>query len=98
MTEAEAKTSEKAHGITRWLGADAIADSQPSVVNFDIPGSGHLLLCSDGLWNYISGVSHIAEFVKSISDSDAISVSRELVEFARHCGGHDNITVTVLSL
>ncbi len=98
MTETEAKTSDKAHAITRWLGADAINDSEPSVVNFDIPGSGHLLLCTDGLWNYTPEVTQISQIVKAISDSDAISVSRRLVEFARRCGGHDNITVTVLSL
>lgn len=97
MTEAEASKSDKAHAITRWLGADAIADSEPSVVNFDIPGSGYLLLCTDGLWNYAPEPAQIAEIVKIMSDADAISVSRGLVEFARSRGGHDNITVALLS-
>lgn len=98
MTEAEAKQSDKAHAITRWLGEDAIADAEPSIVNFAIPGSGYLLLCSDGLWNYTPEESHLAELIKPMSDTDAITVSRSLVEFARHSGGHDNITVAVLSL
>ncbi len=98
MTEAEASKSDKAHAITRWLGADAIADSEPSILNFDIPGAGYLLLSSDGLWNYTSGGAQIGEIVKPMSDADAISVSRGLVEFARSRGGHDNITVAVLSL
>ena len=98
MTETEASQSDKAHAITRWLGADAIADSEPSIVNFDIPGSGYLLLCSDGLWNYTPESAQIAELVKLRSDADAISVARGLVEFARSRGGHDNITVAVLSL
>jgi serine/threonine protein phosphatase PrpC len=98
MTEAEASKSDKAHAITRWLGADAIADSEPSIVNFDIPGAGYLLLSSDGLWNYTSGAAQFGEIVKPMSDADAISVSRGLVEFARSRGGHDNITVAVLSL
>jgi serine/threonine protein phosphatase PrpC len=97
MTEAEARQSNKAHAITRWLGADAIADSEPSLVNFDIPASGHLLLCSDGLWNYAPETAQIAELVKLTSQGDAVSVSRSLVEFARRSGGHDNITVAVLS-
>ena len=98
MTEVQALKLPQAHAITRWLGSDAIEDSEPSIVNFDIPGSGYLLLCTDGLWNYAPGVSQIAEFVKPTSDADAITVSRSLVEFARHSGGHDNITVAILSL
>jgi serine/threonine protein phosphatase PrpC len=98
MTEAQAKKSDKAHAITRWLGEDAIADSEPSIVNFNIPGSGYLLLCTDGLWNYAPEPAQITELVKSLSQTDAFAVSRSLVEFARRSGGHDNITVAVLSL
>ncbi len=98
MTEAEARKSDKAHAITRWLGADAIADSEPSIVNFDIPGSGYLLLCTDGLWNYAPEPSQIAKIVKTRSDADAVTISQGLVEFARRSGGHDNITVALLSL
>lgn len=98
MTEAEARKSPHAHAITRWLGADAGDDSQPSVVKFDIPGSGHLLLCTDGLWNYAPEPAQIASLVKQMSDADAVTVSRSLADFARRSGGHDNITVAILSL
>lgn len=98
MTEVEASKSDKAHAITRWLGVDAINDAEPSIVQFDIPGSGHLLLCSDGLWNYAPESSQIAELVQQTSDTDAVTISRQLVEFARRCGGRDNITVAILSL
>ncbi len=95
MSEAEARKSPHAHAITRWLGADAM-DLEASVVNFDIPGSGHLLLCTDGLWNYAQDISHIDALVNS--DADAVTVARRLVEFALRSGGHDNISVAVLSL
>jgi len=98
MTAAEARTSDKAHAITRWLGEDAIADAEPSIVNFPIPGSGHLLLCTDGLWNYAPDPGQIADLVHQGSDTNAISISRRLVEFARNSGGHDNITVALLCL
>ena len=98
MTEAQARKSDKAHAITRWLGADAIADSEPSIVNFDIPGSGYFLLCTDGLWNYAPEPAQINELVKPMSDADAASIARGLVEFARSQGGHDNITIALLSL
>jgi len=100
MTEAEARKSDKAHAITRWLGVDAINDSEPSVVNFAIPGSGYLLLCTDGLWNYATNTAQMGQIVKQLSDADAdaVTVSRRLVEFARSRGGHDNITAALLSL
>ena len=95
MSESEAIKSPHAHAITRWLGADAM-DLEASVVNFDIPGSGHLLLCTDGLWNYSQDISQINALVNS--DADAVAVARRLVEFALCSGGHDNISVAVLSL
>ena len=98
MTEVEASRSAHAHAITRWLGVDASDTWEPSVVNFKIPGSGYLLLCTDGLWNYAPEAQQIAALVQEVSDAQAIAVSRSLVEFARSQGGHDNITVAILSL
>lgn len=98
MTEAEARKSPQAHAITRWLGADVGDNAEPSILKFKIPGSGYLLLCTDGLWNYAPKPAQIAEIIQQTSEADAISVSRSLVEFARRLGGHDNITVAVLSL
>ncbi|MBR8838419.1 MAG: protein phosphatase 2C domain-containing protein [Stigonema ocellatum SAG 48.90 = DSM 106950] len=95
ITESEARKSPQAHAITRWLGVDAV-NVEPSVVNFDIPGFGHLLLCTDGLWNYVPAMSQIDDLLKS--HADAVTVARKLVEFALRCGGHDNISVAVLSL
>ncbi len=101
MTEAEARVSANAHAITRWLGADAI-DLEPSIIEFVIPDSGYLLLCSDGLWNYAEGITNMENLVINLvnqnSGSDAVIVARGLVEFARQKGGHDNITVAILDL
>ncbi len=98
MTQAEAKKSDNSHAITRWLGVDAIADSEPSVLNFYIPGTGYLLLCTDGLWNYTPDTAQMTELVKQSLEADAALISRQLVEFARRSGGHDNITVALLSV
>jgi len=43
ISAAEARKSPHAHAITRWLGADAM-NMEPSIVNFDLPGCGNLLL------------------------------------------------------
>ncbi|MBO3458306.1 protein phosphatase 2C domain-containing protein [Aetokthonos hydrillicola Thurmond2011] len=95
MTEAEARKSPHAHAITRWLGEDAV-NSEASIVNFDIPNSGYLLLCTDGFWNYTTDIAQIDALVKS--DVDAVTVARSLVEFAVGSGGQDNISVAILCL
>jgi PPM family protein phosphatase len=98
MTQAEARKSPQANAITRWLGADAIDDAIPTIINFTIPSSGYLLLCSDGLWNYAEQPQQLAKLIQQTSNTHAIAISQALVEFARQSGGHDNITVALLSL
>jgi PPM family protein phosphatase len=98
MSETEAKKSSHAHAITRWLGADTIDSAEPSIVKFILPKSGYLLLCSDGLWNYAPQAQQIADLTQGVSGKNAIAISRNLVEFARRCGGRDNITVAILSV
>jgi PPM family protein phosphatase len=97
MTPEEAIKSPHAHAITSWLGADA-ENNYPSPFKFHIPGSGYLLLCSDGLWNYAPEPSQMEILVKQYSHLDAAMMAHNLVEYALACGGHDNITVAVLSL
>jgi len=86
-----------AHTLTRWLGADA--DPQPwrdsSVHAITVSGPGSVLLCSDGLWNYLPEAVDIARFLPG---SDAITAARALVDFAWHAGGADNITVIVIPI
>ncbi len=96
MTAAEANQSPQAHAITRWLGADAQEDAVPEIVRFALPGSGYLLLCSDGLWNYVPEVQQVQALIQKSLGMDAVMISRSLVEFARSQGGHDNITVALL--
>jgi len=97
MTVLEARQSPQYHAITKWLGSDAIDDSEPSIVNFEIPGAGYLLLCTDGLWNYASEAEQIVEMVQRMKNKDAVTISRYLVDFAKKSGGSDNITVAIMS-
>lgn len=98
MTQEEALKSSQAHAITRWLGADATADdSAASLVEFDIPGPGHLLLCSDGLWNYVADPAAMAELIHA-GEEEAVNTVRRLVDFANEKGGQDNITAVLLTL
>jgi serine/threonine protein phosphatase PrpC len=86
-----------AHTLTRWLGADAEAKpwSDSSVLAVTTAGPGWLLLCSDGLWNYLPEPADIARFCTGVGASEA---ARALVDHALQCGGHDNITVVVFPI
>jgi PPM family protein phosphatase len=58
-------------------------------------GPGSLLLCSDGLWNYLPAAEDIARFCVG---AEATAAANALVEFALQAGGQDNITVAVIPI
>jgi serine/threonine protein phosphatase PrpC len=99
MAEAEAAGSPQAHAITRWLGADAAEkESAPSIVEFESPGEGFLLVCSDGLWNYVPDAAGMAELIYAHEGEEAVAVVRSLAEFANGRGGQDNITAVLVKV
>lgn len=87
----------KAHAITAWLGADA-APVLPRTAEFAVNGAGHLVLCSDGLWNYLTDPAELAATVRAHLRANAtlIEAARGLAEFANAAGGADNITVALV--
>jgi PPM family protein phosphatase len=89
-----AMLSPQAHAITAWLGADAPA-LRPGTGSrvFDEPGT--LVLCSDGLWNYLTDPADFADTVRGYLDQGPIAAARALVDFANERGGADNITVAL---
>jgi serine/threonine protein phosphatase PrpC len=95
MSEEDAGADSRAHGITRWLGADAPDEPYP-VTSFRPDEAGRLIVCSDGLWNYAPSASAIAELVGAMpADASPLELSRALVDAALAAGGHDNVTVAV---
>jgi serine/threonine protein phosphatase PrpC len=101
MTAGAAANSEfvlrGAHTITRWLGADSEIKpwSDSSVQTITVTSPGALLLCSDGLWNYLPEAADIARFC---SGADPTAAARALTEHALQAGGNDNITVAVIPI
>jgi serine/threonine protein phosphatase PrpC len=87
----------KAHAITAWLGADA-APVLPRTGAFTVVGPGHLVLCSDGLWNYLTDAGQFGATVREYlrTEGTLISAARGLVSFANAAGGADNITVALI--
>ena len=98
MSLAEALRSPLAHALTHSLGGPADSSDEPSQLDFDLPpGPSCLVLCSDGLWNYLPDAASLAALVRGQpAEADALARARALVEFARDRGGHDNITAAVL--
>jgi len=90
MTDEVPDVDRRAHLITRWLGADAPV-GDPHVIEFESPGTGMLILCSDGLWNYGPSPEVLAQHASGAAGEAA----RGLCEFALSNGGQDNVTVVV---
>nr|WP_296071264.1 PP2C family serine/threonine-protein phosphatase [uncultured Actinoplanes sp.] len=87
----------KAHAITAWLGADA-GPVAPRVGEFTVTAAGHLVLCTDGLWNYLPDPADFAEIVRAAlrSQDTLIDAARALSDLANEAGGADNITVALI--
>jgi PPM family protein phosphatase len=93
MDEDAAMQDPRAHALVRWLGADSehrAADT--AVTTVQVRGPGVLLLCSDGLWNYLSDAAGLAAIATA---APARQAARDLVEYALRGGGSDNITVAL---
>jgi serine/threonine protein phosphatase PrpC len=95
ITEAEAMTDRRAHVLSRWLGADA-GQVSPHVITVRPEEPGLLLLCSDGLWNYLPEVEDLLAVLPR--GVPPLEVARSLTATALEAGGHDNITVVVIEL
>lgn len=94
LDEAEAMASAHAHVITQWLGAD-IPAPRPHVASFEPAGPGVLLLCSDGLWNYLPTADDLASYVLPGGFGDPLGTAGVLLKFAIEAGGSDNITIVL---
>jgi len=98
MSLADALSSPLAHALTRSLGGPVDSSDEPSQLDFELPsGPSYLVLCSDGLWNYLPDAVSLAALIRGQpAAADALARARSLVKFALERGGHDNITVAVL--
>jgi len=93
MDEAAAMQDPRAHALVRWMGADSEHRAADTVVDtVQVRGPGVLLLCSDGLWNYLSDAAGLAALATA---APAQQAARDLVEYALRGGGSDNITVAL---
>lgn len=97
---AQAESGPQAHAITRWLGVDS-PGQEARLTTLEAEGPGWLLLCSDGLWNYVSEAAAIGDLFRrtaaTVGDGPR-DLAAAMVDWAVAAGGHDNITVALARL
>ena len=103
LTPEEAHASPHAHALTRCLGplegGDPLLHAAPDLLEFDAPGPGHLVLCTDGLWNYFPSPDDLAAIAaRAGGNARPSAIARVLVNAALTQGGQDNVTVAVLAV
>ena len=100
LTEAQALVSPLAHAITRCLGVmegeDPATEPTIGLVKFVPEGSGCLLLCTDGLWNYAPETEQIGTLLHAATGTEDVALAAgRMVAFANAQGGRDNITAAI---
>jgi serine/threonine protein phosphatase PrpC len=98
MTVEQAMQDPRSHAITNWVGPGSPErPTQIAVLTPDTPG--RLLLCTDGLWNYMASDDELTELVMALpAEASPAAVARALTETAIARGGRDNITVAVVDI
>jgi serine/threonine protein phosphatase PrpC len=90
-----AMADRRAHAITRWLGSGGVPE--PDLVTVRPAGPGLLLLCTDGLWNYLPDAGDLAGVaLPAFAVGGPLAAVRALTTLALDAGGRDNITAVVV--
>lgn len=98
LTFEQASQDPRFHSITHWIGADA-PERPPRLAAFRPDGPGRLLLCTDGLWNYVATLAEFGELIAALpTGASPAAVARALADTAVARGGRDNITVAVVDI
>jgi serine/threonine protein phosphatase PrpC len=95
LDRATAMANPQAHALTAWLGVDA-GRIEPHVSTLVPDGPGVVLVCTDGLWNYLDEADALAARILPAALQDPAAGAAELADFALAAGGRDNITVALV--
>jgi PPM family protein phosphatase len=93
ITEAEALDHQQRNVLYRVIGQSETGEVDTFTRR--LPAGSRLLLCCDGLWNYLSN-EEIGEIVMSYDTPQ--EACDKLVELANELGGADNISVIVVKM
>ncbi len=93
INESQVRNHPERNVITKSLGTDEKVEAEVSHFKQLISQGDYILLCSDGLYEYISD-TEMQDHLIQYSTHDA---SRKLVALAKQRGGHDNISIIIVS-
>ncbi|MBE9201376.1 MULTISPECIES: Stp1/IreP family PP2C-type Ser/Thr phosphatase [unclassified Nodularia (in: cyanobacteria)] len=93
ITEDEARNHPYRHILSRCLGREDL--HQVDVQPLDVKLGDRLLLCSDGLTEELNK-QNIADHLRNSAILETASLA--LIEAAKDQGGHDNITIVMVSV
>lgn len=85
-----------AHVLSRAIGTQEAV--QADVLAFSVAPGDLLVLCSDGLSDYVPDPQWLAEQAALAADEGPDSLPERLVRFANEQGGKDNITAVVVAI
>jgi protein phosphatase len=91
LTEEEAAVHPQRNMLYKAVGQGGLLEID--TFTRSLPGSGMLVLCSDGLWGLVND-SKIQEVITS--DDSLMKMTDKLVNMALEAGGHDNISVVLV--
>jgi serine/threonine protein phosphatase PrpC len=96
VSREEAENGPQAHAITKWLGRDS-SDFSPRTGSLTMAAPGWLLVCSDGLWNYVSEAADLQTLMAQLSASHPgpLALAVAMVGWANDQGGKDNVSVAL---
>lgn len=92
ITMAEAEKHPERNVLTRAMGTHNKVEIDIAVLSQTFRDEDRLLLCSDGLYDYLSS-DEIAQLLLIPTLNEA---AQQLIELAKQRGGHDNITVLLV--
>jgi protein phosphatase len=90
ITQEQAKTHPDRNVITRAVGVSSEVDIDVEII--PINQGQKILICTDGLYEYISD----SEMFDIIKNPDIEEPARLLLDMANNAGGKDNITVVTV--
>ncbi|MHB1154179.1 MAG: Stp1/IreP family PP2C-type Ser/Thr phosphatase [Eubacteriales bacterium] len=101
LTPEEAEKSPHRNIMTRAIGIDKTVESDIYTVTLSAGDIRYILLCSDGLTNYVTGEKIHTVLSSGSSEEDRTALEDKvtsLISLANKAGGGDNITALVVNV
>ena len=96
ITITEAKNASIRNIIIRSIGNEE--QTSPDVFNIEYNDKTYLLLCTDGLSNFVTNDQMLKAVKNVTTKEDADKCTDKLIKLANDMGGTDNITVILIKL